>query len=144
MATQYYIPQTVFPVHVPAREYAGLVAQIPAGSLTTSKIVEQFLCHRHGAERVEYDGLLPKFFDPATGIVALLPTEDTEPIPFYRVLSERGYVQETRSYSKEMAVERLRSEGHEVVQSGRGYRVEGYREKLCDLRGAFEVEGAVE
>lgn len=40
--------------------------------------------------------------------------------------------------------ERLRSEGHEVVQSGRGYRVEGYREKLCDLRGAFEVEGAVE
>ena len=144
MAMQYYIPQTVFPVRVPAREYAGLVARIPKGSVSTSKEIDAFLAHRHGAECVEYDGLLPKFFDPTTWAVSVLPEEGMEPIPFYRVLSERGYVQETRSYSKEMSVERLRSEGHEVVQSGRGYRVEGYREKLCDLRGAFEVEGAVE
>ena len=105
MAMQYYIPQTVFPVHVPAREYAGLVARIPKGSVSTSKEIDAFLAHRHGAECVEYDGLLPKFFDPTTWAVSVLPEEGMEPISFYRVLSERGYVQETRSYSKEMAVE---------------------------------------
>ncbi len=141
---QIYFPQTVFPAIVPAREYAELVVQIPAGSLTTSKEIEQFLCHRHGAERAEYDGPLPKFYDPATGTVSLLPAEGVEPIPFYRVLSERGFVQETRSYSKELAVELLRQEGHEVVPCGKGYRVEGYRAKLYDLRGAFEVDGVVE
>ena len=144
MATHYYIPQTIFPVRIPASEYAELVARIPAGYVTTSKEIEMFLAHRYSAEAVEYDGPLPKFYHPATGVVSVFPAEGSNPIPFYRVLSERGFVQETRSYSKEMAVERLRSEGHEVVQSGRGYRVEGYREKLCDLRGAFEVEGAVE
>ncbi len=141
---QYYIPQRVFPTHIPATEYAELVAQIPAGALTTSKIVEQFLAHRHGAERVEYDGLLPKFYDPSTGKVSLLPEEGSEMIPFYRVLSERGFVQETRSYSKELAVEMLQGEGHEVVPCGKGYRVEGYRAKLFDLRGGLVVEGTVE
>ena len=142
--THYFIPQTVFPVRVPAREYAELVARIPAGYVTTSKEIEMFLAHRHSAERVEYDGPLPKFYDPATGAVSLFPEEGMDPIPFYRVLSERGFVQETRSYSKEMAVEMLRAEGHEVVASGKGYRVEGYRGKLYDLRGAFEVDGVVE
>ena len=63
MATHYYIPQTVFPVPIPAREYAELVARIPAGYVTTSKEIEMFLAHRHSAERVEYDGPLPKFYD---------------------------------------------------------------------------------
>ena len=141
--TQYYIPQTVFPTHVPAVEYAALVAQIPEGSISTSKEIEQFLCHRHGAEAVEYDGPLPKFYDPSTREISFLPEEGTEPIPFYRVLSERGFVRETRSYSKEMAVEMLRQEGHEVVPSGKGYRVEGYKERLFDLRGGMAVEGTV-
>ena len=144
MATHYYIPQTIFPVRIPASEYAELVARIPVGSITTSKEIEMFLAHRHGAERVENDGPLPKFFNPANGAVSLLPTDGAEPIPFYRVLSERGYVQDTRSYSRETAVEMLRAEGHDVVQSGKGYRVEGYKARLYDLRGAFEVDGVVE
>lgn len=145
MTTQVYFPQTVFPVRVQATEYAELVLQIPEGSLSTTKEIDSFLARCHNADAVEYDGPLPKFFDPATGIVALLPTEDTEPIPFYRVLSERGFVRETRSFSKETAVEMLRAEGHEVVEAGKGkYRVEGYREKLFDLRGGVVVEGVVE
>ena len=141
---QYYFPQTIFPVRISAREYATLVAQIPEGSVLTSKTVEQFLCHRHGVEKIELDGPLPKFYDPATRVVSVFPAEGMKPIPFYRVLSERGFVQETRSYSRETAVEMLRQEGHEVVQSGKGFRVEGYKSRLYDLRGAFEVEGKVE
>ncbi|MBQ6480141.1 MAG: hypothetical protein IJI45_03390 [Anaerolineaceae bacterium] len=141
---QIYFPQTVFPAIVPASEYAELVVQIPAGYVTTSKEIEQILAHRNDAERVEYDGLLPKFFNPATGKVSLLREEGAEQISFYRVLSERGFVQETRSYSKELAVEMLRQEGHEVLPSGKGYWVEGYRAKLFDLRGALEVNGVVE
>ena len=144
MTAQVYFPQTVFPVRVSAREYAELVAQIPKGALSTSKEIEQVLARRHGVERVEYDGLLPKFFDPATGKVSVLPEEGMEAIPFYRVLSERGFVRETRSFSKETAVEMLRAEGHVVVPSGKGYRVEGYCKKLFDLRGGFEVDGTVE
>ncbi len=142
--THYFIPQTVFPVRVPAREYAELVARIPAGYVTTSKEFEMFLAHRHSAEAVEYDGPLPKFVNPNTGDVSVLPEEGMDPIPFYRVLSERGYVQETRSYSKEMAITLLQAEGHEVVPSGKGYRVAGYKARLYDLRGAFEVDGVVE
>ena len=141
---QYYIPQRVFPTHIPAREYAELVVRSPEGSVSTSKEIEQFLAHRYRAERVEYDGLLPKFYDPTTNKVSLLPEEGSEMIPFYRVLSERGFVQETRSYSKELAVELLRQEGHEMVPCGKGYRVEGYRAKLFDLRGGLVVEGTVE
>ena len=144
MATHYYIPQTIFPVRIPASEYAELVSQIPAGYVTTSKEIEMFLAHRHGAERVEYDGPLPKFVNPNTGDVSLLPAEGSNPIPFYRVLSERGYVQETRSYSREMAMTLLQAEGHEVVPCGKGYRVAGYKARLYDLRGAFEVDGVVE
>ena len=145
MTAQVYFPQTVFPVRVSAREYAELVAQIPKGALSTSKEIEQVLARRYGVERVEYDGLLPKFFDPATGKVSVLPEEGMEAIPFYRVLSERGFVRETRSFSKETAVEMLRAEGHEVVEAGKGkYRVEGYCKKLFDLRGGFEVDGTVE
>ena len=62
--THYYIPQTVFPVRIPAREYAELVSQISAGSITTSKEIEMFLAHRHNAEAVEFDGPLPKFLQP--------------------------------------------------------------------------------
>ncbi len=141
--THYYIPQTIFPVRIPASEYAELVARIPAGYVTTSKEIEMFLAHRHSAEAVEYDGPLPKFYHPTTNKVSVLPEEGMEPIPFYRVLSERGFVCETRSYSKEMAVELLQAEGHEVVPSGKGYRVEGYKARLYDLRGAFEVDGGV-
>lgn len=144
MATHYYIPQRVFPVPIPAREYAELVAQIPAGHVTTTKEIEMFFAHRYNTQRVEYDGPLPKFVNPNTGDVSVLPEEGMEPIPFFRVLSERGYVQETRSYSRETAVEMLRAEGHDVVQSGKGYRVEGYKARLYDLRGAFEVDGVVE
>ncbi len=144
MATHYYIPQTIFPVRIPASEYAELVSQIPAGYVTTSKEIEMFLAHRHGAEAVEYDGPLPKFYDTATGAVSLFPEEGMEPISFYRVLSERGFVCETRSYSKEMAVEMLRAERHDVVPSGKGYRVAEYREKLYDLRGGLVVDGTVE
>ena len=142
--THYFIPQTVFPVRVPAREYAELVARIPAGYVTTSKEIEMFLAHRHGAERVEYDGPLPKFYDPTTNKVSVLPEEGTEPVPFYRVLSERGFVQETRSYSREMAMTLLQAEGHEVVPCGKGYRIAEYKARLYDLRGAFEVDGVVE
>ncbi len=144
MATHYYIPQPVFSVRVPASEYAELVARIPEGYVTTSKEIEMFLAHLYSAEAVEYDGPLPKFVNPNTGDVSVLPEEGMEPIPFFRVLSERGYVQETRSYSKETAVEMLEAEGHEVVPCGKGYRIEGYRAKLYDLRGAFEVQGKVE
>ncbi len=144
MATHYYIPQTIFPVRIPASEYAELVSQIPAGYVSTSKEIEMFLAHRHSAERVEYDGPLPKFYDPATGAVSVFPAEGSNAIPFYRVLSERGYVQETRSYSREMAITLLQAEGHEVLPSGKGYRVAEYKARLYDLRGAFEVEGVVE
>jgi len=122
-----------------------LVAQIPEGALSTSKEIEQFIARRHGAERVEYDGPLPMFYNSETGQVSVLPEEGMDAIPFYRVLSERGFVRETRSFSKETAVEMLRAEGHEVVEAGKGkYRVEGYRKKLFDLRGGFEVDGTVE
>ena len=141
---QFYFPQTVFPLHIPAVEYAELVAQIPTGFVSTTKEIDAFLAHRHGAEQVEYDGPLPRFYDPETGAVSVLPSEGTEAIPFYRVLSERGFVRETRSFSKETAVEMLRAEGHEVIPCGKGHRVEGYREKLFDLRGGFEIEGTVE
>lgn len=143
MSTHFYFPQTVFPTRIPAVEYAELVVQIPEGSLSTSKEIDTFLAHRHGTEAVEYDGPLPKFYDPSTGEISFLPEEGTEPIPFYRVLSERGFVRETLSYSKEMAVEMLRQEGHEVIPSGKGYRVEGYKERLSDLRGGMAVEGTV-
>lgn len=66
-----------------------------------------------------------------------------EPIPFYRVLSERGFVMKTRSYSLEMAIELLLTEGYDVVQIGKGYRVTGYREKLYDLRSGMMAEGIV-
>ena len=79
--THYYIPQTIFPVRIPASEYAELVSQIPAGYVTTSKEIEMFLAHRPSAEAVEYDGPLPKFVNPNTGDVSVLPEEGMEQSP---------------------------------------------------------------
>ncbi len=150
--SMYYIPQTVFPVRVPASAYAELVARVSAGYVTTTKEIEKLLCHQYGAEAIELDGPTPRFVNRETGQVCLFPAEVPSPtdgnefdmLPFHRVLSERGYVQDTRFISREYAMKMLASEGHEIQRVGKGYRVEGYKDRLYDFRSDLMlVEGTV-
>ena len=143
--SMYYIPQTIFPVRVPASAYAELVSRIPAGYVTTTKEVDKILCHRYGGEAIELDGPTPKFINRETREISLFPTEeDFEAIPFYRVLSERGYIPNTRFMGREFAIQKLAAEGHVIKPVGKGYRVEGYKDRLYDFRSDLMfVEGTV-
>ncbi len=143
--SMYYIPQTVFPVRVPASAYAELVSRIPAGYVTTTTVIEKILCHQYGAEAIELDGPTPRFVNPDTREISLFPASDEfDMLPFHRVLSERGFVPDTHFMGREFAIQKLASEGHEIQRVGKGYRVEGYKDRLYDFRSDLMfVEGTV-
>ena len=138
------IERTVFPVRISAMEYAELVAQIPEGYLSTTKLLEKKLCLKYGAQAVEFEGPTPHFIDEDTGKVSLFPPERYDLIPYHRVLSERGYVQDTIMASRDLAVMKLREEGHMIAAVGKSYRIPNYKEKLYDFRSKMLfVEGKV-
>ena len=80
------IERTVFPLRISAMEYAELVAQIPEGYLSTTKLLEKKLCLKYGAQAVEFEGPTPHFIDKDTGKVSLYPPERYDLIPYHRVL----------------------------------------------------------
>ena len=110
---------------VPAFERAQLVCMIPEGRIATTEAIDAFFKRRYNCDSVRYAPPTPIFAKREKGhlvpIMIPQPGEEVETIPQWRVVSLRGFVDFIQG-------EKLKSEGVEVVESGRGYRVPAYKE----------------
>lgn len=108
--------------------YVTIIDAIPAGWLTTEDAILDFIGDVYGEQNVSIDSTLTKTMEEyQKGIEH----------PYWRIVSKRGLVQEWRfSYSLEQRRELLEKEGHILTmsRSGVSYKVEGYKDKLFDLR----------
>ena len=109
-----YVPETVF---------CELVKQIPAGRLIRHSDIEKYLMKIYQAERIEFTGYIfeyPNWLD----------------LPYWRIVSERGFLQDTSLCSRERQEKKLIEEGLTVVHCGkdnRSLKVENYKELLFNL-----------
>ena len=107
-------------------DFVRLICAVPKGALTRWSDLESCLSARHGCEvrkpvRVRW---------PET-------TREGKPIPYWRVVTERGAVREDAVCPKGEREKRLRAEGHSFVKAGHGKfigeKVADYKTKLVDL-----------
>jgi len=121
----YVFHPTAVTKEVPAFEHAQLVCMIPEGLVATTDAIDAFFKRRYNCDSVRYAPPTPIFAKRIKGqlvpIMIPQPGEEVETIPQWRVVSQRGFVDEIQGM-------KLREEGVEVVESGRGYRVPAYKE----------------
>ena len=121
----YFFPATAITKEVPAFERAQLVCMIPEGRVATTEAIDAFFKRRYNCDSVRYAPPTPIFARRLKGqLVPIMippPGEEVETIPQWRVVSQRGFVDEIQGM-------KLQGEGVEVVESGRGYRVPAYKE----------------
>jgi len=127
---------------VPSFERAALICMIPEGRVATSNAIDAFFKRHYNCDSVRYAPPTPLFAKRVNG--CLVPVMIPEPgveiksIPNWRVVSQRGFVDL-------LSIDRLRKEGVEVIESGRGWRVPAYKEiGICFDRMLTEVKDAPE
>ncbi|MBQ3814938.1 MAG: type II toxin-antitoxin system RelB/DinJ family antitoxin [Clostridia bacterium] len=104
-------------------DFVSLICSVPAGSLTRWTDMEACLTERAGTEVVR-------------PVRVNWPEANAagEPVPYWRVVTERGAVRGDAFITKEAQEEKLKKEGHAFIPAGHGIfsgiKVEGYRKKL--------------
>lgn len=109
---------------VPASMYVQLICKVPEGSITSMEDINAFLSKLYNRNVGYPERPLPR-----------LSADDT-PIPYWRLVSERGVLGGGRAGSKEMQKEKLTKEGLSVVQRGTvegSYKVENYKEYMFNF-----------
>ena len=121
----YFFPASLVTKEVPAFERAQLICMIPEGRVATETEIRAFFHRRYNCDEVQFAPPTPIFAKRLKGqlvpIMIPQPGQEVEKIPNWRVVSQRGFVDF-------LSAEKLREEGVEVVESGRGYRVPAYKE----------------
>ena len=109
--------------YVPRTVYCELVEQIPVERLIRYSDIEKYLMKIYQAERIEFTGYMydyPNWLD----------------LPYWRIVSERGFLQDTSLCSRERQENKLIEEGLTLVpcgKDGRSLKVENYKELLFNL-----------
>ena len=109
--------------YIPYGEYLDLLKQVPAGKITRRIDIENFLMAKYHAERIELTGLVTEY-------------PQWSELPFWRAVSDRGFLQEHMFCSKERQEEKLIDEGLKIVSCGahgRSLKVENYQQYLFDF-----------
>lgn len=117
----------VFP-GIPAKtvsytELLELLNKIPARRITRSSDIEKYLMKKYDAERIEFDGLLTS----CPGWIEA---------PYWKVVSERGFLQDTKLCSRERQEIELMREGFHIVECGahgQSLKVENYQNYLFNF-----------
>ena len=104
-------------------DFVSLICSVPAGSLTRWTDMETCLTERAGTAVVR-------------PVRVNWPEANAagEPVPYWRVVTERGAVRGDAFITKEAQEEKLKKEGHAFIPAGHGIftgiKVEGYKKKL--------------
>ena len=109
--------------YLPYAEYLDLLKRVPAGKITRRIDIENYLMAKCHAERIEWTGLVTEY-------------PQWMELPFWREVSDRGFLQEHMFCSKERQEEKLTSEGLKIVPCGaygKSHKVENYQQYLFDF-----------
>ena len=106
--------------YVPYEEYINLLRQVPTGKVTRYSDIEKFLMEKYHAERIEFIG---DYADKREWLYE----------PYWKEISERGFLQESRACSRDRQEKKLKEEGFNIVpcgKNGESLKVENYRKHL--------------
>ena len=113
----------------PPLSYDAVMKQVPYGKLVTSDTVRNYLAKKHGA-----DFTCPLtagiFINIAAGAAAERKTDET---PYWRTLKKDGELNEKYPGGTDAQKLHLEMEGHTVIQKGKRWFAEDYKEKLFEL-----------
>ncbi len=116
-----YIPAE--PVkRISRKEYYDAVCRVPKGRLTRDDDIRSYLAKKYEVDRIEFNE-------------DCYVSEYRSEIPFWRIVTTRGYLTETMFCSKEFQQNKLKDEGLEVVAcgaNGRSLAVKDYMIFLFD------------
>jgi len=106
--------------NVPYTEYVELLYKVPANKVTRRSDIEEYLMKKYRAERIEFAGSItssPEWMDA----------------PYWKELSERGFLQESTFCSRDRQEIKLKEEGFHIVPCGahgKSLKVENYQALL--------------
>ena len=113
----------------PPLDYDALMRKVPQGQIITTEMLRAYLAKKYGA-----DATCPLTAGIFINIAAHASDErGADPTPFWRTLKAKGELNEKYPGGIDAQKVRLEAEGHTVVQKGKRFFVEGYKEKLFDL-----------
>ncbi len=114
---------------VSRKEYYDTLSLVPAGQITRSVDIESYLARKHGVAHV---------------VVGYDSIDSTEDIPFWRLVSTRGMLQDVRFYcDKKTQQMKLEQEGLTIVSCGaynKSLKVENYRDYLFDFDSVLQSQ----
>ena len=116
-------------VRVPYAVYINLLRAVPKGRLTRYVDMENYIMKQLNAENVE-------FVRASLDTLKIFECYSEYEIPFWRMVSERGFLIDTMNCSKDRQEKLLREESFKIVEGGasnRSLRVENYKEYLFDF-----------
>jgi hypothetical protein len=114
-------------------EVDGLMRRVPAGKLTTIDELRKTLARRHGATIAcpITTGIFAWIAAHAAAEARAKKVKDTT--PFWRTLKTGGELNPKYPGGISALRQKLRAEGHKVMQKGKRFFVEGFAENLAQL-----------
>lgn len=109
--------------YVAYQEYLELVKLVPIGKVAREQDILVYLAKKYNVDNIAVD------YYNSVGI-------NSYEIPLWRVLSTRGYLYNSRYYTKDRQKELLTEEGHNIITCGvndRSLVVKDYKSYLFDF-----------
>lgn len=125
-------------VRVPYAVYINLLRAVPKGRLTRYVDIENYVRKQLNAENIE-------FTCDALETLKIFECYAQGEIPFWRVVSERGFLTDTLNCSRDRQEKLLDEERFTITKCGtanRSLRVENYKDYLFDFESELTVDYA--
>ena len=125
-------------VRVPYAVYINLLRVVPKGRLTRYVDIENYVRKQLNVENIE-------FISNALETRKIFECYAQGEIPFWRVVSERGFLTDTLNCSRDRQEKLLDEERFTITECGtanRSLRVENYKEYLFDFESELTVDYA--
>lgn len=118
----------------PALYYDEIMKKIPEGMLITSDKLRAYLAEKNSA-----DFTCPLTAGIFINVAAHASAEraGTDETPYWRTLRKDGELNEKYPGGMDRQKILLELEGHKIIQKGKRYFVENYKEKLFDIKAAL-------
>lgn len=125
-------------VRVPYAVYINLLRAVPKGRLTRYVDIENYIRKQLNVENIE-------FICDALDTRKIFESYAQGEIPFWRVVSERGFLTDSMNCSRDRQEKLLGEERFTITECGtanRSLRVENYKEYLFDFESELTVDYA--
>lgn len=122
-------------VCVPYAVYINLLRAVPKGRLTRYADMENYVMKLLNTENIE-------FVSGALDTLKIFERYSEGEIPFWRMVSERGFLMDSMNCSKDNQRKHLKEEGLKIVfgEENQSLRVENYKEVLFNFERELTVD----